>query len=130
MVTYEGIQRLCFSYGRVGHKVESCLYTICKEKKPLALTEDEQGAQANGVGHVKDMHNACEEMDTDGQYEPWMIVSRKQQGQRGTRSGHSTGGTSNTIEFSSPHVDLKISDRGNTSSSGPDKVLPLREMNF
>jgi len=27
-VTYEGIQRLCFSCGRVGHKADSCIYTI------------------------------------------------------------------------------------------------------
>lgn len=96
VVTYEGIQRLCFSYGRVGHKVEWCPYTIQKEKEPIVSTEDVQGAQANddNVGHVNNMHNACEETDTYGQYEPWMIVSRKRQGQKGTRSGHSTGGTS------------------------------------
>ena len=49
-VTYEGIQRLCFSCGRVSHKVEACPYTIRKEKEPVALTEDVQGAQVNNVG--------------------------------------------------------------------------------
>ncbi|XP_075658772.1 uncharacterized protein LOC142628589 [Castanea sativa] len=54
--------------GRVGHKVDSCPYTICKEKEPLAPTEEVQGAQANinGAGQPNDMHNACEETDKDG----------------------------------------------------------------
>ncbi|KAK9983145.1 hypothetical protein SO802_032670 [Lithocarpus litseifolius] len=43
-VTYEGIQRLYFSCCRVGHKVESCPYTIRKEKELVASTEDVQGA--------------------------------------------------------------------------------------
>ena len=31
-VQYEGINSLCFSYGKIGHKLESCPYTI---KEPL-----------------------------------------------------------------------------------------------
>ena len=40
-VTYEGIQRLCFSCGRVGHKVDSCPYTIRKGKSSLVATEED-----------------------------------------------------------------------------------------
>lgn len=130
--TYEGIQRLCFSCGKVGHKVEACSYTIRKEKEPVALTEDVQGAQADdvGSGHVDNMHNTCEEMDTDGMYGPWMIVSRKRHGQKGTRSILNAGGTSRTTEFSSRNIDPKNSNRGNTSSGGPNNVLPRRERYF
>ena len=39
-VTYEGIQRLCFSCGRVGHKADSFPYTIRKGKGPLAATKE------------------------------------------------------------------------------------------
>ena len=115
-----------------GEKVEACPYTIRKEKEPVALTEDVQGAQVNnvGAGHVDNMHNACEETDTDGVYGPWMIVNWKRQGQKGTRSVHNTGGTSRTTEFSSRNIDLKFSDRGNTSFGGPNNVLPRRESYF
>ena len=70
------------------------------------MTEDVQGAQADdvGSGHVDNMHNTCEEMDTDGMYGPWMIVSRKRHGQKGTRSIHNAGGTSRTTEFSSREI--------------------------
>ena len=96
------------------------------------MTEDVQGAQADdvGSGHVDNMHNTCEEMDTDGMYGPWMIVSRKRHGQKGTRSIHNAGGTSRTSEFSSRNIDPKNSDRGNTSSGGPNNVLPRRERYF
>lgn len=97
VVTYEGIQRLCFSCGRVGHKVETYLYTIRKGKDLLISKEEVQGSQVSddNDGHRNlDMHNACEEIDTEGQYGPWMIVSRKRHGQKGIRTGHSIGGTS------------------------------------
>ena len=32
-VSYEGIQSLCFSCGRLEHKVDACTYTICKGKE-------------------------------------------------------------------------------------------------
>ena len=42
VVTYEGIHKLCFSCGRIGHKVEACPYTIRKEKgkEPIVPTEE------------------------------------------------------------------------------------------
>ena len=88
MVTYEGIQKLCFSCGRIGHKVEACPYTICKEmdKELKAPMEEDQESQIYDAGdesavlqnlHGIVTHNACEATDVDGQYGPWMMVSRK-----------------------------------------------------
>lgn len=34
MVQYEGIQSLCFTYGRVGHKAEGCPYKIQQSVQP------------------------------------------------------------------------------------------------
>ena len=49
MVTYEGIHKLCFSCGRIGHKVEACPYTIRKEKgkEPIVPTEEVQVNQTS-----------------------------------------------------------------------------------
>ena len=33
-VYYEGIQKLYFAYGRMGHRKENCPYTICRETPP------------------------------------------------------------------------------------------------
>ena len=39
-VSYEGIQSLCFSCGRLGHKVEACPYTIRKGNEQVAPDEE------------------------------------------------------------------------------------------
>nr|POF18385.1 uncharacterized protein CFP56_37870 [Quercus suber] len=39
-VSYEGIQNLCFSCGRLGHKVEACPYTIRKGKEQVVSDEE------------------------------------------------------------------------------------------
>ncbi|XP_075663106.1 uncharacterized protein LOC142632618 [Castanea sativa] len=74
-LSYEGIQKLCFKCGRMGHSKESCPYTIRQE--PLArevLREDgmEEGEGAhekrkanspkNGVGPNSQVHDAVQEV--------------------------------------------------------------------
>ena len=48
-VLYEGINTLCFSCGRIGHKVESCLYTIREQPK-----EKSTGRSGEEIGEQKD----------------------------------------------------------------------------
>lgn len=45
-VNYEGIQKLCFSCGRLGHLKEACPYTIRKNKEAVDT------AKANSVENV------------------------------------------------------------------------------
>ncbi|XP_023873886.2 uncharacterized protein LOC111986484 [Quercus suber] len=64
VVTYEGIQRLCFSCGRVGHKVEARPYTIRKEKGLPTSSEEDQENQAFGAGEENAEHWRTYDGDT------------------------------------------------------------------
>ena len=45
---YEGINTLCFSCGRIGHKVETCPYTIREQPKEKSTDRsDEQTGMQN-----------------------------------------------------------------------------------
>ena len=131
-VTYEGLQRLCFSCGRVGHKVDSCPYTIRKGKSSLAATEEDQEAQPPNPRAEHDgcrtsasvgMQNACEEGDPEGQYGHWMVVQRKRNSYKGATHGKNVEGTSVHTRNSPPLPNLKITDRTNTFSYGPTHKL-------
>ena len=107
VVTYEGIQKLCFSCGKIGHKVEAYPYTIRKEKdkEQKAPTKEALESQINDVGDGSAdlqnfygivMHNACKATNVEGHYGPWMMVSRKRYGQKGKRTDYGIGlGTGN-----------------------------------
>ena len=105
-VIYEGIQKLCFSCGRLGHLKEACPYTVRKSGDSVATAE----AAPDGNVGSRDGHEDCR-TDTPstlpdksvpstsvveedlGQYGPWMIVTRKKGGYKGTKQNPSSGGT-------------------------------------
>ena len=46
-VMYEGIHEFCFSYGRIGNKKASCLYTVKNPETPLAEPQAGEGGAAS-----------------------------------------------------------------------------------
>ena len=52
-MTYEGIHKLCFTCGRVGHKVKSCPYTIRRENVQVPTVQDGRDSVA---GNSRDKH--------------------------------------------------------------------------
>ncbi|KAL0003536.1 hypothetical protein SO802_017317 [Lithocarpus litseifolius] len=82
-VFYEGISRLCFSCGRVGHCREQCQYTV---KPPMAakLDTDNGSPRDSGIGQGKnpgDNHalgtkdNIHSDHSDKDVYGPWMVVT-------------------------------------------------------
>ena len=67
-VMYEGISLLCFSCGRIGHKVDSCPHHI----RPHTLVGDE-ASSSNTAEKQTPHHND----QNDHNYGEWMIVTRK-----------------------------------------------------
>ena len=93
-VMYEGIHKLCFTCGRVGNKVETCLYTIQRGNDVGTPAEDGQnGVASNSRDKHEDQRpntdcnttNGMEEVECEGQYGPWMVVTRKRYGSKGTK---------------------------------------------
>ena len=96
VVVYEGINKLCFACSRIGHKKEMCLHAIRCDAPP---PEKEMPSTNSYSTNPHRMHEAsqCEVgsgiaggsgMDhEEDRYEPWMVVTRKRGGQKGTTKG-------------------------------------------
>ena len=71
---YEGINSLCFSCGRIGHKVETCLYTIREQPKEKSTDRsDEQTGMQNAQG----AEGLKEKEKSQQEYSEWMVVNRR-----------------------------------------------------
>nr|POF06076.1 uncharacterized protein CFP56_38217 [Quercus suber] len=138
VVTYEGINKLCFSCGRIGHKVEACPYTIRKEKDLQAQAEEVPVSQTDidddGNTELRNdgvTQSACEATNGEGHYGPWMIVSRRRNGQKGTRTGQSTGfGTAGSAAWNSAnHLTLVFAEGTNMAVGGPSSSKNVSRRN-
>ena len=68
-VQYEGISSLCFSCGRVGHKVECCPYSVRKPDTPV---------DGSTGGDLLEIHSPGNEVVTEPKaFGPWVLVSFK-----------------------------------------------------
>ena len=109
-VSYEGLQKLCFSCGRVGHVKEGCHYTIKRiemlaEGGPVDAEAESGSAQPtnpHGV-HVSasievgsGTTNGREAGTDDARYGPWTLVARKKPGQNRTKFSVKSGDVTNS----------------------------------
>ena len=80
-VLYEGINALCFSCGRIGHKLEACPYIIKEQSKERNKDQCEVHNEKINIQEEeglkdRDKDNAQEE------YGEWMVVNRKKMNSR------------------------------------------------
>ena len=95
-VNYEGIHKLCFTCGYIGHRKKVCPYAIREPSSP------EKVGNASGVGLSSNSHEKCDQVDPtpgdeptpfeqEDKYSPWLVVSRKRQSNRTVRGAHEVG---------------------------------------
>lgn len=89
-VNYEGIQRLCFACGRIGHRKESCPFLI-RPSSPLVRGSPDRPTDPGDVSCKKhevgmaagDNVSTTDEQDTV--YGPWLVVTRRRHDNRPTK---------------------------------------------
>ena len=110
-VCYEGVQKLCFSSGRMGHMRENCPYTIRQASPPedmweVALESEKEARDGScvkhaskglykGAGQTKDVHGSEIEEGQERTYGPWIVVERRRHAQKNQRSGRTQVGMDN-----------------------------------
>ena len=96
-ICYEGIHKMCFGCGRIGHSKEQCPHIIRQEPPVSEAGEKKSGDTAakscsahdsdiarSGVGTSSDVASTeqCAEQDVvhEGVYWPWVVVTRRKNG--------------------------------------------------
>ena len=131
-VSYEGIQNLCFSCGRLGHRVEACPFTIRKGGEKLVPQSDLQDDKADepcethapqaasqSVSASSITPDVCEAAEAEGVYGPWMVVQRRFSGRKGTKSNLGTDSTATPVQSSLHHLPPTNLERKDMAPSGP-----------
>lgn len=90
-VSYEGISKLCFSCGRIGHRKDSFPYTI-RETSPSGNRDGVK--ESTELPKTRVMHDTTDPALKEGStspsqknaYGPWLVVTRKRQGSKMPKS--------------------------------------------
>ena len=102
-ICYEGIQKMCFGCGRIGHRKEQCPHII-RQETPVSETGEKKSSDTaakscsshasdtarSGVGTSSEMASSeqCAERDVvhEGVYGPWVVVTRRKNGTKQLKS--------------------------------------------
>ncbi|XP_065624743.1 uncharacterized protein LOC136065460 [Quercus suber] len=122
-VLYEGINSLCFSCGRIGHKVDSCPYTNREQPKEQRTNgSDEQSEMQN----TKRAEEKNDKEKAQHEYGEWMVVNKRKNSSR-TRPMQSAQGRSYSAEAQLTQTSLAAntepSAEGQSRREGKRKVL-------
>lgn len=145
-VLYEVINKLCFSYSRVGHHRKVCHYTIkapLPDKPngsvPLCKVDGNGKDNSTKVHHVPDsgeLHHVPDstnksspgQLDADG-YGPWLIMTRKKHGAKDNRrsSGSESPKENQNGSYAkelglSYKTSLGLAKEGKRKADGPQEV--------
>lgn len=93
-VVYEGIHKLCFACGRIGHKKDVCSHIVRSSNSPAKGVDDEIEDPAksrslhamDSTAHGSDTSGGSGEAASNALYGPWTVVTRKKPGQRLARN--------------------------------------------
>ena len=103
-VCYEGIQKLCFSCGRIGHRKTNCPYIIqpvlpeeVSKEEPVSCAKDtDRPCESHAsevptmaVGQGLNVNGSVFEESQERTYGPWIVVEHKKNVQKNQRSGGS-----------------------------------------
>lgn len=102
-VCYEGIQRLCFSCGKMGHRKEGCPYMVWLDPTPREVeavngrdvgarsprSREEHATARNeaGEGLSSFVHGSAHEEAQKGLYGPWIVMTHKRNVTKNQKSG-------------------------------------------
>ena len=101
-ICYEGIQKMCFECGRLGHRKEYCPQVVRQgpSKSEAGLKEATETCSTSRDAHVpdeceegtddvlRDSEQGTEQTDVrEGVYGPWIVVARRKNGMNPLRNG-------------------------------------------
>ncbi|XP_075669886.1 uncharacterized protein LOC142639621 [Castanea sativa] len=110
-ICYEGIHKLCFGCGRLGHRKEQCPYIIRQEPAASEMRAEKCKVVAGSeqyTGQV-DVH--------DSMYGPWIVVACRKNGTKLLKSGGTSPRQNSGFSFK---------DNGNMGKESLDRAVVLR----
>ena len=100
LVCYDGIQKLYFGCGRVGHQKDICPYTIRQDSPPRRVEKMTEGSVDSsscdlhasnrvekGQGSSESVNVSVNEEAIEGTYSPWVVVTHRRNRIRNQRNG-------------------------------------------